>query len=1196
MKNCSIIQNFNTEQLVDCEDALVISLKIFLQKPIVIRVDYKEIEPLLSIYQVELFLFDNLPHLKPYFLLTGSYYKQFHYRKNKESPIEFVEEKDWGKENINTGYLFIQFLPMGNSRASQIAKGTLKGASTGAGLGALIGSIIPGIGTAIGAVVGGVIGGAAGAAYSTWQTGVEARQSEISSLALERINEARQLTRVQPIRITPGRKLQSKELAKEISDNRVDGGSPVPEMFGQLRVKGRAITKVYLSNKERRFFYTRYFYNVLYSFGEGPVEFSAHRFKTFHPRALRRFLQYYDSSAPTLTEFDGANENEPVDVPGQNLDLEDFDFDPNFPEQDRSGRSISLDFESDDTKTGQTRIRFNIRVTPQAENESFSRDSFFSRNKDLWFLGYYDYERNPNNMNAPRLYTTRAQAVAGAVALGHTQPLAQGYSLAQGGFVACWPRSAGNSLPSFIIATGYVNDDAQPDDLPENVSVINGVSPSLYASYKLVFLTAQDIEDADNFLQISLPVIGDPFVNEVRQVRVYRVNINSLIPSGGGTTNRFVNITPGGVPPGGWGARSWSRMTGAGNTHGSISDASIMNSGILAITNQFIIVTDGFTPIPSAIEINGVSYPISNSRNNWNQANYGAVDYFTISPVLPASGNWNNLRVRFSDGTYSPTIETQPSSEAIVNCNSLSAISTSHFNPLLVGSDFLLSNQAESVLSPDREAMVFIEKVFQVDDPPSIPNYPDAPEEPDPPASPPSSDYTAIPTPGGGVRYVISTSYINRLRAHQDDVKEYNKRVVELKNRYDSRVEQWNLDADPFAEIYNKFREGANDFSSLTKRKIYDLLNENVNSRNIFEFQDNPVKIFVYVLQQFIQKQKLNLTIDDIIERDDFIVWRDFCDTNNLKFNGIFDFETRVSEVLKTLAFVGMADIDFSFGKMRPIVKKPRSMVMQYFHTRNMSDLQYVRAKVNLPDVIVAEFLNKDKNYRLDELKSYSPGFSAATAVEEERISLLGVTDPAQARKYLELQRRQYQNINESWTFNTDIMGVVAQKGDLVGLNHFELKNTQFSCRIRGLLRDENDMVKGVQIDQENTPDLLVDPSLNFACIILCANGTEQQIQVSRFSQESLVSDLDNLAESEGNLITTRQGENIGARPKKWKSMIFSSPQDPRIFCGEVGDYVLFGELTEVYRECLISSLSIARDFTVSVVLTPYNSSLYAQP
>ena len=1307
---------------------LIVTLRIFLQKPIKIKIRCNEYTPKFSVEQLEFELSRYIPSYKAYLKLEGCFYKQFIYKKNKNSKVIYIEKKDKQKLIIDRGHLFIQLLPMGSSRAGKVVTSTLGGASHGATIGLVVGSIVPGIGHAVGAIVGGAVGALAGFAYSMWQTGVEARQKQIDQLALDRIRQVRELTRVQPKNITPFKKLQSKELSVELSDNRIDGGSPVPELFGQMRMKGRALTPVYLASLIESPGLKKYNYSSFYSFGEGPIEFSEHRFKTLHSRALRKFLRFYESQIPVITEYDGSVDNQMINIPGQNFDLEDFEFAPTFPDQDRAGVSVSLEFEENQVQNGQSRLSFNAVITKRNINESFSKDSLFTRDKDLWFLGYYDYEIDASG--DPVTYSSRQSAQDRAVALGHSLPFAQSYQLANGSFLACWPR-VNSSLPCFIVATGYENNDAEPNNLPSGVQVINGLPADLFPRYESFFLSAQQIEGATNFVQIKIPIISNPFVNNVRAIKAYRVSVTDLttpgtqyvlrenfvniqtaaipsrfpvltfddaygwsrvpgyslgsiddgslldsnilgftrdhvlttdfikqrpesleidgtiypvsqsggygrqtlngnvirrysfalvegvpkppsgawrnvrvnfangskspaaeyVPSGQRPSQskaQYVDITPGGVPPGGWGSRSWSRLSGTGNSHGAIDNASIMDPGILGITDQFIIVEDGFSKVPAAVEIDGSSFAVGPSKTDWDQAGFGAVDYYTITDRLPLSGNWDDLRIRFSDGTFSPDV-IKGTGSIQINLDALVPLNTSRFNPMIKGADYFLTSNPEAVLRPKQEGFVVVEKSFVVRNPPSLPDYPEPPGVPPAAASPPSSDYQGISINRSTI-YVPSISYINKLRTHQSSVEAYNSRITRIENNYKNLVQLWREEAEPFAEVFNKYREGSQNFSSFVKRKIQDLLDP-VNTIP-YSFQDNPAKIFVFILQKFIQRQEFNITLNDLIEISEFRKWRDFCDENELKFNGIIDFETRVSEILRTLAFVGMAEIDFSFGKMRPIISKARTNIMQYFHTRNLSELQYVRIKERIPHVILGEFLNEEKNYRIDQVKLFIGNHNEASAVDEEKISLFGVTNKAQALKYLTMQRKQYEFLNESWTFKTDIMSVAAQRGDLVGLNHFEISKAQFTCRIKGILKDENGMISGFQIDQENVPDLIL--GINYACRILYDDNTFIDIEIKDFQDKKLSTEQDQLAETDNTLIRTRQGnETIGARPKKFKSMIFKHLQDPDIFKGMKDNYVIFGETSSVFRECLVSSMTIQDDLSVNIVLTPYNSALY---
>ena len=216
---------------------------------------------------------------------------------------------------------------------------------------------------------------------------------------------------------------------------------------------------------------------------------------------------------------------------------------------------------------------------------------------------------------------------------------------------------------------------------------------------------------------------------------------------------------------------------------------------------------------------------------------------------------------------------------------------------------------------------------------------------------------------------------------------------------------------------------------------------------------------------------------------------------------------------------------------------------------------------------------------------------TARTAREEKRISLFGVTDKTQAEKYLNLQKRMLEKLYESWSFETDIQAIVAMRGDKVGLNHYEISKTQFTARIAGFVKNAGGMITGIQIDQSGVP--VLEPGKNYGCKALSENASPD-FAVLAIADVSAKDERQNI-QSGGENLTTRAAEPIRVRPKLYKTLRLSVPQAAAGFAPKVGDYVVFGEMENKYRECLVNSISMDKNLRARVILVPYIESIYSQ-
>ena len=118
---------------------------------------------------------------------------------------------------------------------------------------------------------------------------------------------------------------------------------------------------------------------------------------------------------------------------------------------------------------------------------------------------------------------------------------------------------------------------------------------------------------------------------------------------------QVVSIIPGSVPTGGWGTRGYF-IPAVGN-HGSII-GSFGNDSFIGLSNQFVAFRDAETRTVSKVTVNSTDYAVTATKTNWDSA-IGSLTtnayYQTITPTqLPATGNWDNVVIHFSDGTFVP--------------------------------------------------------------------------------------------------------------------------------------------------------------------------------------------------------------------------------------------------------------------------------------------------------------------------------------------------------------------------------------------------------------------------------------------------------------------------------------------------------------------------------------------------------------
>lgn len=503
------------------------------------------------------------------------------------------------------------------------------------------------------------------------------------------------------------------------------------------------------------------------------------------------------------------------------------------------------------------------------------------------------------------------------------------------------------------------------------------------------------------------------------------------------------------------------------------------------------------------------------------------------------------------------------------------------------------------------EALAKITKKFNQPAPPSVPSYPRVPREP----RAPNVDYETVTAVEDGdedgptdyVSFLVPTpafrrnqqAYYDDVEEYNEDVRDYNEDVERIQHRYERRVENWREKTDSFNEDFNAFQSFISNVSILGRRQIRELLD---NRPSAFSKSESPPEIVCEIVQRFIEHENLNVNLDDLIDFAEFTAWRTFCTDEELTFNGVFDYETTVFDAIRQVAFCGLAELDFSFGKMRPIIHKVRSTIHQHFHSRNVLNFKYSKGAVSTPDVLIAQFQNEAKMNKFDEVRLYLDGHSADTARKQEVVSLFGITRQSQVEKVLRFQRNLYQGLNETFSFQTDVMGLAARRGDLVGVSHFEIHPSNFTARVHKVRRDSAGKVTAIQIDQNSVPSL--QGGQTYTCRVLTQGGVEVEGDVQSISDEQFQSDDDRLIDKDDSPLTTRGGEQLAIRPTRKKTLNIARQSSGAYFSDDTaeisaGDYILFGIKNSIFRKAVVKDFSMDRNLKVTVLLAAYSDSLY---
>ena len=375
----------------------------------------------------------------------------------------------------------------------------------------------------------------------------------------------------------------------------------------------------------------------------------------------------------------------------------------------------------------------------------------------------------------------------------------------------------------------------------------------------------------------------------------------------------------------------------------------------------------------------------------------------------------------------------------------------------------------------------------------------------------------------------------------------------------------------------------------LCKRSIPDYF----TSGNPFIFTKNPSNICLYIINEYVKRTNLYDSLEDVVDMDSFIHFRDFCATNEYEFNGVFDFSTNVFDALRSVAICGRSYIDFSRGRFRIITSEKKTVRSAIFSSRNLNDFTREVFKREKPDALKGIFINKNKRYVKDEVLEYFEGKDESNTRDIRNISLFGITDPDKVRDHLRFLISEFESGQELFIFNITLLNLVLERNDLIGINHELIEGDQVTFRVLKRLIHENTVpndpldgyIDGVIADQKNFPDL--DFANNEYMIQVVTNdGTTHNIDIDRIETVAMEDEThDNMETSTGDQALNSNNEVLLLTPLQYKSLVFKDSQLPNLF--QEGNICYFGRKTTVFKDCLILSIESTGSFEARITATP---------
>lgn len=249
-------------------------------------------------------------------------------------------------------------------------------------------------------------------------------------------------------------------------------------------------------------------------------------------------------------------------------------------------------------------------------------------------------------------------------------------------------------------------------------------------------------------------------------------------------------------------------------------------------------------------------------------------------------------------------------------------------------------------------------------------------------------------------------------------------------------------------------------------------------------------------------KRMYGLGLSDAeIDVDGLKAWAAWCDSKKLTFNYVLDRKVSAAEVLNLIARAGRAAVSQQTGKIGVVWDAEDLPEVATFGPFNIRAGSFQVAYLNegSVDEIIVNFVNAERNWTMDEVRVAVPG---GTSNNPLQLDLDGCTNVDMAGREANLIAASQVWHRRRATFETDIEGFVATKGDVIRLTH-DLTVWGYSGRMMpGSSSGSGSVLPKIVLDSQVPSDgngiaLLRDPAGNMKVVsVTSAVGDVTELQI----------------------------------------------------------------------------------------------------
>ena len=286
-------------------------------------------------------------------------------------------------------------------------------------------------------------------------------------------------------------------------------------------------------------------------------------------------------------------------------------------------------------------------------------------------------------------------------------------------------------------------------------------------------------------------------------------------------------------------------------------------------------------------------------------------------------------------------------------------------------------------------------------------------------------------------------------------------------------------------------------------------------------YSNNPADVFLDILLNPRHKFGIDASQVDFVSIDN---WRQYCATNTLAFNGVFDSITNVWDAISTVARIGRASpvlLGLKYGVVIEAPANPTMMFTQDMMIKDTFQNEWTGRK-GRANIIEVQYSEPNDHYRQHSVFAIDDSFiQRGEARIKSSLNLIGCTNSLQADNEAWLQLNLNRYLVQSIKFDCFVQAIGCIVGDVVLIQH-DMPQWGYSAMIIAV--SGNQIIIDSDIPAINESDWNI---LLLRSVTMFANATIGTVSGNKIQLANIISPSIDSTDAALSTIATSTGDTI---------------------------------------------------------------------